>query len=120
MIKDNPRCFFAYAKSKSEVNTAIGPFLIEDDIAVESIDKCNILQSQYSSVYSSTGYKADIIGQISQNPGARGLDNVQFSEEDVRKAIATIPAKSALGPDGIPAKLLKNCSISLANPLHML
>ena len=120
MIKDNPRFFFQYAKSKSEVRTAVGPFLIEDDIVVEPIDKCNILQSQYCSVYSSTGYKADIISKIIQKPGARGLDNVQFSEEDVCKAIATIPAKSAPGPDGIPAVLLRNCSNALAKPLHIL
>ena len=45
---------------------------------------------------------------------------LQFSEEDICKAIATIPAKSAPSPDRIPAVLLRNCSNSLAQPLYIL
>ena len=48
------------------------------------------------------------------------LEGAKFSEEDIAEAIKTIPLHSAPGPDGIPAKVLRECVEELKKPLYLL
>ena len=49
-----------------------------------------------------------------------GLENVHFTDNDVRDAIDQLSAKAAAGPDGVLALLLKKCRDSLSRPLTIL
>ena len=113
-IRGNPKYFYNYAKSKQKSKTTIGPFFINGEYIDNPPDKAEALAMQYSSVYSSEPYKDHIIDENLAKPGVRGLDDLLFNVEDVRKAIHDLKCTSAPGPDGVPAILLKNCCDELA------
>ena len=120
-IKDNPRYFYQYARSKSTVKTAVGPFInAENQLIFDSKEKSDILQKQYTSVYSSEGYNPSIIEDISRKPGLKSLTTIEVTEENIEAAINTLNTTSASGPDGVPAILLKNCKSALKLPLKIL
>ena len=48
------------------------------------------------------------------------LEDIEFSPDDICKAIEAIPPNASAGPDGIGAKMLKECSKSLAFPIYKL
>ena len=49
-----------------------------------------------------------------------GIQDIQFTEEDIEKMISEIKANSACGEDGFSALLLKNCKKQLSVPLYIL
>ena len=48
------------------------------------------------------------------------LENITFTAEDLEEAIGELSQDSAAGPDGVPAKLLKECKTLLSHPLCLL
>ena len=116
-IRDDPKYFYRYARSKSVTKTPVGPFKIDNEFIYEPTRKSNILLKQYSSVYSSIGYNIAILDELSLIPGPRSMDTIDFSVEDIIKSIDDLSASSAPGTDGVPTLLLKNCKKALSTPL---
>ena len=52
-IKENPKYFYQYARSKSKLQTSIGPLIENGIIIYDAKEKANVLLEQYCSVYSS-------------------------------------------------------------------
>ena len=80
----------------------------------------NILQQQYSSVYSCPDVnfmfedaKDFFSDTIDDNP----LTDIHVTTEDVTIAIRELKPSFGAGPDHLPAILLKFCSTSLSTPL---
>lgn len=48
------------------------------------------------------------------------LNNIDFSENDIIKAIASLPNKDTLGPDNLPVSFLKRIATSISLPLSIL
>ena len=48
------------------------------------------------------------------------LKDVIFNSSDIEEAIGELSADSAAGPDGVPARLLKECKFLLSHPLCLL
>ena len=99
--------------------TPIGPFISNGNLNYDSVEKANVLLEQYSSVYSSTGYDAEIVNEISVIPGSKCLDTVDVSLDDINDAIDDFSACSSPGSDRKPALLLKQCKKSLQTPIRM-
>lgn len=117
-IKRNPKYFFTYVKKFSKVKPAIGPLLDKNNsYIVESIDMANLLKDQYSSVFSTPKEPPIDPNELFENEPDT-LNDIEFTPEDVKKAINDISANAAPGPDGFPAILLRNCKDELASPLH--
>ena len=117
-IKKNPKYFFSYAKSFSQVKVGIGP-LID---AAKSLVSCplkmaEILSAQYASVFSQPKYSSSDPSQLFPDSDS-GLSNVLFSELDLLQAIEELKPNSAAGPDDFPANLLIMCRNSLVGPLY--
>ena len=75
---------------------------------------------QYDSVFSLTGYGPEVIEYLSELPGPRSLDDLDFSIQEVEDAINNLDNNSSPGPDGVPTTLLKNCTTSISKPLQLL
>jgi len=91
-------------------------------IKTDSNEMANILQSQFSSVFSdpTAPHVRDpdfVVPDIEQPLRDNEL---ALCEEDILKAINQIPSNSACGPDGIPVVLLKNCDSELVSPLMII
>ena len=119
-IKENPKYFYHYARQKSLLKTTVGPFIEDDEMMVEPVEKANGLQEQYLSVYGPVGYEILIVDEINSIPGPRSKEAIIVSPEEIKKAINTISTSSASGPDGVPAVLIKNCKEALCKPLVIL
>ena len=46
--------------------------------------------------------------------------DLEFSHEDIIKAIEEVKPHAASGPDEIPIQILKNCKLQVAVPIHMI
>ena len=60
------------------------------------------------------------IDNLLELPGPRCLEDIIFTEDDIVESVKRIPTQSSPGPDGIPAKLLKECIHELKKPLYKL
>ena len=84
-----------------------------------------ILSSQYSSVFSTPKSPlkdpSDYFPHInSHNNNVPLLENIEFTRDDIKKAMKEIPTTAAAGPDRVPAILLKKCFDPLSEPLFIM
>ena len=108
-------------KKFSKTNSKIGPLADEQgNIHSDSKMKAEILQSQYTKVFSNPdNASTDHLTQPTELEYPN-LEDIEFTVEDVKKAIDSIPNFAAPGPDKLPATLLKNCKEQLAYPIYKL
>ena len=76
----------------------------------------NLLQDQYSSVFSDPNSKKKRQPQI-HKAHEEILDDISFTEEDIIKAISEIGTYSSCGENDIPAIVLKSCKDELSYPI---
>ena len=109
-IKNNPREFYRYAKSKTQVRNIIGP-LKENDQNINSDESkmASILSKQYESVFSvpQVNISNMNLGDISIPDDRPILSKVTISEITMSEAIDEIPNNSVPGPDGIAPPFIK-------------
>ena len=122
-VKSNPKYFYSYAKRFSKKKSNIN-MLFDKDGSIKSSpeDIANLLQSQFSSVFSDPS-KTNIDSATFAPPSITHPftdDMLSFSEDDIVKAIEEITPNAASGPDEIPVLLLKNCKEVLAKPIHIM
>ena len=120
-VKRNAKHFFSYAKKRLRSRPTIGP-LRGGELITDPASIAEALQSQYISAYTQPCF-ADVANCVAEWQGPERnviLETVEISEQKIRNAILQLDEKSALGPDGVPAILLKRCAASLSLPLCML
>ena len=122
-LKSNPKYFYSYAKKFSRKKTNIN-LLFDKNGTIKSDPKdiANLLQNQFSSVFSDPR-RTNISEASFAPPNIKhpfSDEMLHFTELDIMKAIEEIKPNAASGPDEIPVLLLKNCKESLAKPIHLL
>ena len=116
-IKQNPHYFYSYAKRFSKQKSTIGPLLNHQNELENNPKKmADILQNQYSSVFSDPNSKCKAIPDLNLHLKTT-ISDINFSEKDIVKAINEIKMNSACGEDDIPAIILKNCINTLSYPI---
>lgn len=117
-IKLNPRAFYSYANSKRKNKSKIGPLLDSaGNLQSEPKTMADLLQQQYVKVFSTASNENDT-EEVTDNIPT--LEDFEFSESDIVKAIESMPNRSAPGPDKFPTIVLKQCKEELACPLYIL
>lgn len=122
-IKNNPKFFYSYAKSKSQVRTNIGMlFNTSGDVVTDRKGMCDILQDQFISVFSDPNCpdakEPDFLPPEIQKPFSEY--DLDISQEDILSAIGDIKPDAASGPDGIPVIFLKACANELCEPIRLI
>ena len=120
-IKSNPRAFYSYANRKRKRKCKIGP-LIDSEGNLQSDPKvmADLLQKQYVKIFSEEDNTPDNGESTEPDSDTNVLSDIEFSEEDIIKAISSMPEKSSPGPDKFPSILLKKCKDELSVPLYIL
>ena len=119
-IKENPRYFYTYAKKHKKLKSSVGPLHKDSgELTDDPTVMADILQCQYTSVFS------DPNSQNKKDPNiscflTSTLEDFEFNEEDIIKAINEIDVNSACGENDIPAILLKQCKHELSQPLLLI
>ena len=116
-MKKNPKYFYSFVKKFNQTINKIGPLKDKNDNLINDPEaKANILQDQYTKVFSNPN-----INDIPIEPKlCNELLDITITTEDIVKAIKDIPPNAAPGPDKIPASFLKECAKELAEPLLLL
>ena len=121
-ISENPRIFYKYAKFKAKTCENIGPLQNEKgDILTNDSDMVDILNKQYSSVFSPI-----LSDETYENFTSQRIDNlnvniempvVYFSDILLREAIKKMRNFALPGPDGMYGACLKHGGIFVEHAL---
>ena len=131
-IRQNPRAFFSFCRSRSKIQAKVGPFI--DPTTGKSNPDPNFsaecLRNQYDSVFSVPRKEWSVHNpeefftpKPTPKPGESEpgvLDDIVFTAKDIEQACSELRSNAAAGPDGVPAALLKTCRKHLAKPLYFL
>merc|ERR1712074_305248 len=96
----------------------VGPFKENGEIIDEGEGICEKLVLEFFSQFSKISGK--INGNHFKDEEADDLNDIEITEEVIKKAIDDIDENSAAGPDGIPAILLKRIRDEIALPLTLI
>ena len=119
-VKNNPRYFYSYAKSKNKLKSTVGPLLNSSgELTFDPQEMSDILQHQYASVFSNPNSSKKKNPCISCNLQSI-LEDFDFTRKDIEKVIDEIDANSSSGEHDIPAVLLKKCKQALSHPLLLI
>ena len=121
VIKENPKYFYNYAKSKSKTRVGIGPLRAHensDDLTGDSKSMADLLSQQFASSFSVPRPPANPRG--TDVPEERRFSTFEIKEEDIEASIKELRSNAAAGPDGIPAILLKKVCKEISVPLCLL
>ena len=118
-MKTNPKMFFNYVKKHRKTASRIGPLADEQGIIhSDAKTKAELLQHQYTKVFSDPNKASTDHLKQDDEIDYPTLEDISFTEEDVKKAIDSIPTSAAPGPDKLPAIILKQCKENIAYPIY--
>ena len=118
-MKSNPKMFFSYIKKFRKSESRIGPLNDKDGVThSDAKKKANLLQQQYTKAFSDPNKASTEHITAVNDRTYEPLEDIEFTPEDVIKAIEAIPTAAAPGPDKLPALILKECKEQLAFPIH--
>ncbi|XP_059826353.1 uncharacterized protein LOC132394340 [Hypanus sabinus] len=114
-VKDNPKSFYRYIKSKRTVRDKIGP--LEDQsgrLCMEPQEMGEILNGFFASVFTKeTGKKSMEIRQINREV----MELIQIKEEEVLAILRQIRVDKSPGPDRVFLRTLKETKVEIAGAL---
>ena len=120
-IKKNPKYFFSYAKKFANCKSSIAPLKRPSgSLATCPAEKAEILQSQYTNVFSDPDKADPQVCLASLTPVDTSLNDIAFSVDDINAAIGELDPYSAAPDHDIPAKILCSCKDTLSFPLWLL
>ena len=119
--KKNPKAFWSHARRKLKTKRGVAPLFVDvrkkDSLKFGDKDKAEILQRQFSSVY--TEEPAGEIPTFQERCNSRILFP-KLSAESVKKKLSNLNPDKSIGPDDIHAKLLVELAEPLSEPLSVL
>ena len=104
--------FWSFVKSLRKDNSGVAPLKDQGKIHADPVDKANILNRQYESVF--TKEKEDEDTPVLEGNTYPEMPNIMISQEGVLKLLKKINPHKASGPDMIPARILKDLSDVIA------
>ena len=122
VIKTNSKYFYSYAKRFSRSRCPIGPIRENGQLISDYKHMAELLQQHYSRTYSKP-YFDDVWGTLDMWSGPdreKVLEDIALTECMMKDSLRKLSEKSAAGPDGVPAVLLKKCAESVSVPLLIL
>ena len=110
-IKEDPKPFWSYIKALRSENSGTPTLYNKDGIpAATDTSKANTLVEQFTSVFS----KENMDNLPPTQKLFPDMPTISFGEEGVEKLLKKINPTKAGGPDGIPARFLKETASEIA------
>ena len=113
----NPKKFWSFIKSKRADSSGVAPLWREGILFSDSNMKANILNDQFTSVFSTE--TADEIPSKGDSPYST-VPNINITTPGVIKLLNNINPHKATGPDSIPGKLLKELAQEISPALTLI
>ena len=126
-IYENPKFFYTFAKRKMKCKGTVGPLKDSSGIYTKDPQEMSeLLNKQFTSVFTKPkeSYKLhnpeSFFRQNENLENAEAMTDIEFTIDDVIKAVEQLKENSASGPDGWSATFMKKCKIALAVPLSII
>jgi len=120
-VRDEPKLFWNYAKSKLKTTERI-PDLYSPDgakvLVTNDVDKANVLSDFFASVFTqepNTEFP-DVASVTIEHP----MTQLDINKENVQKVLQNLRSTKSPGPDGIHPHVLKELSTTLSTPLALI
>ena len=106
--QNNTKPFWSYTKSKRQDNIGIAPLKSKGNLLTDAKSKPNILLKQFILVFTkSTDNINPEVGKFNNTPP---ISQIIIDNNGVLKLLKRLDVHKAMGPDGIPNIVLKNCA----------
>ena len=113
--KKDPKAFYKYVNSKLKTRSGISELQEADGtMATSDNEKADKLNKFFSSVFTreNMGSMPDL-----EEKEVQQLTEIRIMQEVVLKILKSLKTDKSPGPDGIHARLLKECAVELTEPL---
>ena len=117
-IKNNPKKFYSYVRSKNKSKEGIGPLLSDNDQLVESdTEMVQILNQFFSSVFTTE----DMVNIPKDAMSVEmEINNISCTLEDITKGLLKLNVNKSCGPDKLYPRVLKELANEIAKPLQII
>ena len=114
-IKEDPKTFYAYARSKSKAKVGIGPLKSKGKMFEGDMDMAEILNDYFATVFT----REDINNVPLANVGSQTeiLEDINITMERVLKSIKGMKPNKAAGVDELVSSFVKGCAPGVLDPL---
>ena len=118
-IKQNPKHFWRYVKSKLKVRHGVPNLEREDGTLTETdFDKAEVLNSFFKKVY--TLEDDSELPNVERRRMLHPSQEVTFTGDDIEGLLSKLNIAKSAGPDGLHPRILKELSVQLAQRLFIL
>ncbi|XP_062541745.1 uncharacterized protein LOC134209746 [Armigeres subalbatus] len=121
-LRRHPKKFWSFVNSKRKETGLPSSVFLDNDIALNTEEKCSLFAKHFSSVFSSYSPSQDDTDRAVSGVPSNVVD-VDVFDIDVQmvlSAISQIKSSFSPGPSVLPSAVLKKCSDILAVPLCLL
>ena len=121
-IREDPKSFYSYVRSRSMTKPRIGPLMGEGGVVVaDNAGMAGILNEYYATVFSREGEVSTVVASSNARGGREvGLRGIVVKEEDIMVAISSLQVNKAAGVDDINSTLLKGIVVGVVKPIAMI
>ncbi len=121
-IKDNPKLFYGYVRSKSKTKVKVGPLENSEGIIVgDNKGMSKMLNEYFASVFTDEDLDRMPIPREREREGnSVSIEWVEVTEEKVELSIGNLKANKAAGVDELESSYIKGCMEGLARPLKII
>ena len=119
-IKEDPKSFYSYVRTKSKTKSKIGPLNSENGITVcDNRGMCNIPNNYFSSVFTreDTSNIPRALGPTEISEKCK-INDVEINEQRISQAIDDLKNNKAAGVDDLNSSFIEGCSSEIVEPLN--
>ena len=117
-FKSNSKAFWSYHKAVLHHRASHNAVLkYNGTIAKSSKEKAELFNLYFSSVFSTPDVNTNYDNEINSPETVTSLAEFEICVDEVNECLSNLDTSKACGPDGIPARLLKECSQQIAPSL---
>ena len=113
-IKEDPKTFYAYARSKSKAKVGIGPLKLNGKLIEDDLEMAKILNDYFASVF--TREDTNNI-PLAAESHTEILEDINITFERVQKSIKSMKPNKAAGVDELVSSFIKGCAPGVLQPL---
>lgn len=112
-LSDNHKAFWRFVRSNKKTDTSIPTLLHVDLLFNEDLNKANIFNNHFKSVFSES--TPPVSAPLLSNLVRDEMPRIDLHVNGIRKLFQEIKTSKATGPDNLLAHVLKNCSPRMAS-----
>lgn len=121
IIKNSPKCFWTYVKSKNKGSNYPREFTFENNVLSKGQDVCNAFNMFFESVFIPSSSSDHSMNSPSYKPSESDtVSTINISPALIEKLLGKLDKTKGAGCDGIPPIFLANCAKSLAYPIYII